>query len=264
MDRGIHLSWGAIRGLGEVFCTIFGLFIVGRLVWYLVKVVMNCGYIHSAHGCSPYLAWSFCTEVLFTHHYQKTQRRLRPNVVSGRSNNDPSERPLKRRRTVPESIKNVLSCSCIDDLRPSDSDEELHNSPAGQALRQEMAEILNHSVRRQEEQLASTRRVQANVEAINRNVDAFKRLERLPPPYVTPPSSSIIQSEAVVHRDAPRISPMRNQEAESEWTSYEPDPTGRSYGRMVYSRVPPGERFNFTSAANSPLPNPTDTLDDSS
>ena len=35
--------WGAIRGLGEIFSTIFGLFIVGRLVWYLIKVIMNCG-----------------------------------------------------------------------------------------------------------------------------------------------------------------------------------------------------------------------------
>ena len=51
--------WGAVRGLGEVFSAIFGLFIVGRLVWYLIKIGMNCGYIHSAHGCSPKLAWSF-------------------------------------------------------------------------------------------------------------------------------------------------------------------------------------------------------------
>ena len=73
-----------------------------------------------------------------------------------------------------------------------------------------------------------------------------------------------MQSEAVVHPNAPRISPMRTQEAESERTNYEPDPTGRSYGRMVYSRVPTRERFNFTPEANSPLPNHTDTLDDSS
>ena len=57
---------------------------------------------------------------------------------------------------------------------------------------------------------------------------------------------------------------MRNLEAESERTSYVPDPTGRSYGIMVYTCVPAGERFNFTPVANSPLPNPTDTLDDSS
>ena len=65
--------WGAIRGLSEVFSTIFGLFIVRRLIWYVAKVIMNCGYIHSVHGCSPQLAWSFCTEVLFTRHYRSAQ-----------------------------------------------------------------------------------------------------------------------------------------------------------------------------------------------
>ena len=53
----------AIRGLGEIFSTIFGLLIVGRLVWYVVKVLMNCSYIHSVHGCSAKLAWSFCIGV---------------------------------------------------------------------------------------------------------------------------------------------------------------------------------------------------------
>ena len=140
--------WGAIRGLGEIFSTIFGLFIVGRLVWYLIKVLMNCGYIHRAHGCSPQLAWSFCTEVLFTHHYQKVQ--LRRKTASGRTDTDHTESPIKKRRTMGENIKRVLSCGCIDDLRPSDSDEELRNSPADQATRQEMSEILNRQVRRQE------------------------------------------------------------------------------------------------------------------
>ena len=108
--------WGAIRRLGEIFSTIFGLFIVGRLIWYLIKVLMNCGFIYSAHGCSPHLAWSFCTEVLFTLHYNKLQRQRKANVAPGRSDTDPSERPLKRRQTIMESIKNVLNCGCIDDL----------------------------------------------------------------------------------------------------------------------------------------------------
>ena len=117
---------------------------------------------------------------------------------------------------------------------------------------------VNNSVRRQEERLASTRRVQANVNALN-------RIDRPPPPYVTPPSSSIVRSEVVVHQNAPRISRMRNCEAESKRTSYKPDPTGRSYGRVVYSRVPAVERFNFTPVnANSPPPNPSDSLNDSS
>ena len=177
--------------------------------------------------------------------------RRRLNVVSGRSNNDPSERPLKRRRTVPESIKNVLSCGCLDDLQPSDSDNERPNTAAAQASLAEMAEILNSSARRQT-------RAQANVNVLD-------RIDRLPPPYVTPPSSNIVRSEVVVHPNAPRISPMRNLEEESERTSYVPDPSGRSYGRVVYSRVPASERFNFTPVnANSPLPNPSDTFNDSS
>ena len=215
--------WGAIRGLGEIFSTIFGLFIVGRLVWYLIKVIMNCGYIHSAHGCSPKLAWSFCTEVLFTHHYRKVQRRQRPSTANGRSDNDPTERPRKRRRTIQEKFKNVFSGNCLDDPRPSDSDEELPNSPAGQASRQEMADIMNRTVRRQEDRLASTRRVQANIEALNREVEAMHRLDRSPPPYVTPPAS---QSEVIVHPNAPRISPARNADSGSERVNYQPDPTG--------------------------------------
>ena len=71
-------------------------------------------------------------------------------------------------QTVPESIKKVLSCSCLDDLQPSDSDDVRHDTPAAQASRAEMAEILKNSVRRQEERLASTRKVQANVHVLNR------------------------------------------------------------------------------------------------
>ena len=210
---------------------------------------MNCGYIHRAHGCWPQLAWSFCTEVPFTHHYQKVQRRRK--VASGRTDTDPSERPLKQKRTMAENIRHVLSCGCIDDLRPSDSDEELQNSPAGQASRQEMSEMLNRHVRRQEEQLAkqeerlvSTRKVQSSIEALNRDVDTFRRLERSPPPYITPPASSI---EAVVHPNAPRVSPIRNLETAAERISHVSNPSGQTSGRMVYSRVPTGERYNFYS-----------------
>ena len=260
--------WGAIRGLGEVFSTIFGLFIVGRLVWYLIKVIMNCGYIHSAHGCSPKLAWSFCTEVLFTHHYRKVQRRQRPSTATGRSDNDPTERPRKQRRTIPEKFNHVLSCGCIDDLRPSDSDEELRNSPAGQAARQEMAEIMNRTVQRQEDRLASTRRVQANIEALNREVDALHRLDRSPPPYVTPPAST--QSEVTVHPNAPRASLMRSAEIESERATYRPDPTGKTFGRVQYTRLPATGRFTFTQVPGEspavseprPLSNPPTATDD--
>ena len=259
--------WGAIRGLGEVFSTIFGLFIVGRLVWYLIKVIMNCGYIHSAHGCSPKLAWSFCTEVLFTHHYRKVQRRQRPTTATGRSDNDPSERPRKRRRTIKDSLKSMFSGNCADGPRSSDSEEELPNPPAGQLSSQEMADIMDRSVRRQEDRLASTRRVQANIEALNREVDSMHRLDRPPPPYVTPPAS---QADVIVHPNAPRVSPMRNADPGSERVNYLPDPTGRTFGRMQYSRVLNTDRFAFTPVPTNPsavtesqsLPDPPAATDD--
>ena len=83
--------WGAIRGLGENFSSIFGLLIVGRLVWYVIKVLMNCSYIHSVHGCSAKLAWSFCTEVFFTRNYRREQRQQ--GAMSEKSDNDPSNKP---------------------------------------------------------------------------------------------------------------------------------------------------------------------------
>ena len=243
--------WGAIRGLGEIFSTIFGLFIVGRIIWYLFKVLMNCGYIHRAHGCSPQLAWSFCTEVLFTHHYQKVQRRRK--AASGRTDTDPTESPTKKRRTMGENIRRVLSCGCIDDLKTSDSDEP--SSPAGQASRQEMSEMLDRHVRRQEERLAkqeerlaSTRRVQSNIEALNRDVTAFKRFDKSPPPYVTPPSSNIAQSE--MPPSMPRLLPIRKPEFEG--SNYVSDSVGRTSGRTVYPQAP---------LAESPVPQPGYTLD---
>ena len=113
----------AIRGFGEVFSTIFGLFIAGHIIWYLIKVAMSCGFIHGAHGCSPQLARSFCEEVLFTHHYRKDQRRQQA-VESGWSDNDPSSHHCKR-RTIREHVMSVASCSCLDPCQPSDSDNDI-------------------------------------------------------------------------------------------------------------------------------------------
>ena len=96
--------WGAIRGLGEIFSSIFGLLIVGRLVWYLIKVLMNCSYIHSVHGCSAQLACSFCTEVFFTRLYRKDQRS-----ASERSDNDPSSKPKLPLRNRLFNFGNLLS-----------------------------------------------------------------------------------------------------------------------------------------------------------
>ena len=95
--------WEAIRGLGEVFSTIFGLLLVGRLIWYGVKVLMNCSYIHSvawlfSQACMVF----FCTEVFFTRNYRRDQRQQGP--TSERSNNGPSYHP-KRTRNYEGSLK---------------------------------------------------------------------------------------------------------------------------------------------------------------
>ena len=143
----------------------------------------------------------------------------------------------------------MLSCVCLDDLQPSDSDDERRNTPAAQASRAEMAEILNNSVRREAERLASTHRVQANVDVLN-------RIDRSPPPYVTPPSSSLVQSDVTVHPNAPRVLLMRNIEAESERATFRPDLTGQTFGRVEYTRVPTSDRFAFTPVPVNPLPVP--------
>ena len=77
--------WGAIQGLGEIFSSVFGLLIVGRLVWYMIKILMNCNYIHSVHGCSAQLTWSFCTEVFFTRIYRREHRVVMDQLRAVRS-----------------------------------------------------------------------------------------------------------------------------------------------------------------------------------
>ena len=71
--------------------------------------------------------------------------------MSERSNIDPSSHP---KLPMQDRIKGVANCSCLDSLRPADSDEELRNSAAGIASRMKMQEILqrsNSALRRQEQ-----------------------------------------------------------------------------------------------------------------
>ena len=114
--------WGAIRGLGEIFSSVFGLLIVGRLVWYVIKVLMNCSYIHRVHGCSAKLAWSFCTEVFFTRNYWREQRQQ--GAMSERSNNDPSNKP---KPTIRDRLRNFGN---IFTSRSANSDEQPRISAA--------------------------------------------------------------------------------------------------------------------------------------
>ena len=72
---------------------------VGRLIWYLVKVCMNCGYIHKVHGCAPNLLWAFCTEVLFTQHYRKAQANIEEPIYATRATVSGEPEGLARGRT---------------------------------------------------------------------------------------------------------------------------------------------------------------------
>ena len=112
--------WGAIRGLGEIFSSIFGLLIVGLLVWYVVKVLMNCSYIHSVHGCSAQLAWSFCTEVFFTRIYRREQ-----GLVSERSDNDPSSGPRSNIRNRIFNFGNIFASKQNDNNESGDPDDSI-------------------------------------------------------------------------------------------------------------------------------------------
>ena len=116
--------WGFFRGLGEIFSTIFGLLIIGRLVWYLVKVLMNCSYIHSVHGCSAQLAWSFCTEVFFTRNYRREQKEQAE--VDDRTDNDPSSFPRQTgvTQSIRDRLRNLTSFRKGTNNASSDSEEE--------------------------------------------------------------------------------------------------------------------------------------------
>ena len=67
--------WGSLRSLGEIASVGIATFMIGRLIWYLLKVLMNCHYLYKSHGCTAYLAWAMCTEVLFAYHYRRAQVR---------------------------------------------------------------------------------------------------------------------------------------------------------------------------------------------
>ena len=63
---------------------------------------------------------------------------------------------------------------------------------------------------------------------------------------------------------------MRNADSGSERVNYQPDLTGRTFGRMQYARVPNTDRFAFTQVPtipsavteSQPLPDPPAATDD--
>ena len=83
---------------------------------------MNCNYIHSVHGCSAQLAWSFCTEIFFTKIYRHEQRQQ--GLASERSNNNPSSRPRPTMRNCILNFGNIFSPKPNDNNESSNPDDE--------------------------------------------------------------------------------------------------------------------------------------------
>ena len=81
---------------------------------------MNCSYIHSMHGCSVQLAWSFCTEVFFTRIYRREQRQ---GLASERSDNDPSSEPRSNIQNRIFNFRNIFA--------PKRNDNNESGSPVG-------------------------------------------------------------------------------------------------------------------------------------
>ena len=79
---------------------------------------MNCSCIHSVHGCSAQLDWSFCTEVFFTRIYRKEQRSS-----AERSDNDPSSKPNPPIRNRIFNFGNIFS--------KNNKDNNRHETPSG-------------------------------------------------------------------------------------------------------------------------------------
>ena len=90
---------------------------------------MNCNYIHSVHGCSAQLAWSFCTEIFFTRIYRREQRQH--GSAAERSDNDPSNRQNPNLRNCILNFGNFFSSKSNDnnESRNPDSGFPIPMSP---------------------------------------------------------------------------------------------------------------------------------------
>ena len=116
----------------------------------------------------------------------------------------------------------LASCSCLDPCQPSDSDEELWNTPESRAALEVISRFTHDPWQQHEtrhtDRIASSQRVRVVL-------TPFTILDRAPPPYVTPQAATTIST----------------------------DPSGQTLGRAKYSLVPDMEHFAFTPVpANAP------------
>lgn len=110
--------WGWIRSLGEFASIGLAILIIVRTTWYLIKVIVNCKLLYGVHGLSLGLGWAFCTEVLFAHHYRRSNHRGRLNPM-GRQ--DPNQ--SRQRGFLDDCFRNACDCN------KSDSEDEQEMSP---------------------------------------------------------------------------------------------------------------------------------------
>ena len=110
--------WGTFRSLGEIFSAFMGTFLVGRFLWFLLKILMNCYFLKGHIGCSKSLFWSLCTDVYYS-------KRLRKNKKSEKQNDS-----LK---TSPEVLE---TDNCLSSYRRLDSPIRREPPPNPVELRQ--------------------------------------------------------------------------------------------------------------------------------
>ena len=126
--------WGALRGLGEFTSSMIALFVILRLLWYIFKVLANCRYLYSVHGFSSKLAWSFCTEVFFTKHYQKA------------CNNDYDEKPHKTGHSTNSFTKRVQQICCPTNSEPKNSEGDYGPNESQSSVAQRDRDFTAHRV----------------------------------------------------------------------------------------------------------------------
>ena len=148
--------------------------------------------------------------------------------MSGRSDNDPSGRPCKR-RTVHEHVMSVASCSCLDPCQPSDSDDDI---PGVHSAREDPSRFINDAWQGHE---ATQNEVVVSSKRARTASTPYGTLKRAPPPYATPSGVTPISSV------------MLTQDSEAEMTSerinLNVDTVGQPLSSAQYPNI---ERFAFT------------------
>ena len=111
--------WGWFISLGETFSAIMAITVIVRLLWFLIKLMLNCRLLYAVHGCSRTLMWALCSDVLFSFNYKKAFN-FTNKTVRGRNASNDSIYPHSARRHSRRPT-NTGPFPCCND--PSSADE---------------------------------------------------------------------------------------------------------------------------------------------